>query len=307
MTPQERQMVADLFDRLASLEGDAPRSRRRTRDPRRARPRAECGLCAGAIGPGPGRGAQARQCPHRGTRACGGQCSQPKVAADFSTACATCSPGAAARSPRCGRVAKARAAKARAVLGARGPMPHPPAIRRRPAISSSRLSAAGYPQGAPMGGGMMGGHGGSFLGTAAATVAGVVGGAMLLNGIRSAFGGGGGNQAFGGGFGPSPSPWGGAATAAPFPAMPASATSVAHTMTIRSPGRTRCRMPSRTSRTTTGPTMPPMTPRITATTAAISVTAAAATGVSDVVGRARPSLLPPRLRGGPGWGSSSLD
>ena len=39
-----------------------------------------------------------------------------------------------------------------------------------------------YPTGAPMGGG------GSFLGTAAATVAGVVGGAMLLDGIRSMMG-----------------------------------------------------------------------------------------------------------------------
>jgi hypothetical protein len=43
---------------------------------------------------------------------------------------------------------------------------------------------AGYPPGAPPMGG-----GGSFLGTAAATVAGVVGGAMLLNGIRSMMGG----------------------------------------------------------------------------------------------------------------------
>jgi hypothetical protein len=41
----------------------------------------------------------------------------------------------------------------------------------------------GYPPGAPPAGG------GSFLGTAAATVAGVVGGAMLLNGIRSMMGG----------------------------------------------------------------------------------------------------------------------
>jgi hypothetical protein len=43
---------------------------------------------------------------------------------------------------------------------------------------------AGYPPGAAPAGG---GH--SFLGTAAATVAGVVGGAMLLNGIRSMMGG----------------------------------------------------------------------------------------------------------------------
>ena len=58
---------------------------------------------------------------------------------------------------------------------------------------------AGYPQAAPppaapMGSGMMGG-GSSFLGTAAATVAGVVGGGLLLNGIRSMMGG---HQSFAG-------------------------------------------------------------------------------------------------------------
>ena len=47
----------------------------------------------------------------------------------------------------------------------------------------------GGPQ-APMGGGMMGGGtGGSFLGTAAAAAAGVVGGSLLLNSIRSMMGG----------------------------------------------------------------------------------------------------------------------
>jgi len=59
------------------------------------------------------------------------------------------------------------------------------------------------------------GSGGSFLGTAAASAAGVIGGAMLLNGIRSMFG-------HSGGFGsaaydPGPSlgsPWGGAGSAA---------------------------------------------------------------------------------------------
>jgi uncharacterized protein len=54
----------------------------------------------------------------------------------------------------------------------------------------------GGPQ-APGGGGMMGGGGGgSFLGTAAATAAGMVGGSLLLNSIRSMMGGG--HQAFGG-------------------------------------------------------------------------------------------------------------
>jgi hypothetical protein len=58
----------------------------------------------------------------------------------------------------------------------------------------------GQPYGGPQvpgGGGMMGGGGGgSFLGTAAATAAGMVGGSLLLNSIRSMMGGG--HQAFGG-------------------------------------------------------------------------------------------------------------
>jgi uncharacterized protein len=70
----------------------------------------------------------------------------------------------------------------------------------------------GYPTGAPVGGPPMGGvgGGGSFLGTAAATVAGVVGGAMLLNGIRSMMGG---HQSFAGeydhagGMSHAASPW----------------------------------------------------------------------------------------------------
>lgn len=48
-------------------------------------------------------------------------------------------------------------------------------------------------QGAP-GGGLFGGGGGSFLGTAAATAAGVIGGSMLMNSIRGMTGGGGSQQ-----------------------------------------------------------------------------------------------------------------
>jgi hypothetical protein len=51
----------------------------------------------------------------------------------------------------------------------------------------------GAPQNAPMGGGLMGGGfgggGGSFLGTAAATAAGMVGGSLLLNSFRGMMGG----------------------------------------------------------------------------------------------------------------------
>ena len=56
--------------------------------------------------------------------------------------------------------------------------------------------AAGGPMaGGPMAGGPMGGGGGSFLGTAAAAAAGVVGGSLLLGGIRSMMGGSHGAQA----------------------------------------------------------------------------------------------------------------
>jgi len=93
--------------------------------------------------------------------------------------------------------------------GAWGPRPDapPPGYPPQGYQQQPGYPPQGYAQ-APMGGGMMGGHGGSFLGTAAATVARVVGGAMLLNGVRSAFGAGG-HQAFGGGLGSAPSPWGG--------------------------------------------------------------------------------------------------
>jgi hypothetical protein len=56
----------------------------------------------------------------------------------------------------------------------------------------------GAPQGGPMGGMMGGGGGGSFLGTAAAAAAGMVGGSLLLNSFRGMMVGmGGGRSAFG--------------------------------------------------------------------------------------------------------------
>jgi hypothetical protein len=60
----------------------------------------------------------------------------------------------------------------------------------------SQTPMGGGPTGSgPMGGGMMGGGGGSFLGTAAAAAAGAVGGSLLLNSIRGMMGGS--HQAFG--------------------------------------------------------------------------------------------------------------
>jgi hypothetical protein len=56
-------------------------------------------------------------------------------------------------------------------------------------------------------GGAPGGGGGSFLGTAAATAAGVIGGSMLMNSIRGMMGGGGHQQSFGDTANSSKSPW----------------------------------------------------------------------------------------------------
>src|SRR5579872_3631175 len=89
----------------------------------------------------------------------------------------------------------------------RGSVPNvpPPDVGTRPVWNSGQVlqqprqydeTGYGQPYGgpqAPMGGGMMGGGvgagGGSFLGTAAAAAAGMVGGSLLLNGIRSMMGG----------------------------------------------------------------------------------------------------------------------
>lgn len=72
----------------------------------------------------------------------------------------------------------------------------------------------GQPYGGPQPpafGGAPGGGGGSFLGTAAAAAAGVVGGGLLLSSIRGMMGGGGGHQSLAdaGGLGGGSRPWGG--------------------------------------------------------------------------------------------------
>jgi hypothetical protein len=64
------------------------------------------------------------------------------------------------------------------------PMGAPPGFRT--GVSSSPYGAAGQEPGGPAG---PGGPGGSFLGSAAAAAAGAIGGAMMLQGIRSMFGG----------------------------------------------------------------------------------------------------------------------
>ena len=81
----------------------------------------------------------------------------------------------------------------------------------QPGYGQGGYGGPGYGQG-PYGGGPQSpfGGGGSFLGTAAATAAGVIGGSLLMNSMRGMMGGGGHRQAFGDtATAGSGSPWGG--------------------------------------------------------------------------------------------------
>jgi uncharacterized protein len=211
MTPQEQQLVADLFDRLASLEGQR-------RDPDAERViheglgRAPNGVYAlvqtvlvqdEALKRANARieeleraGQEPAQAPAGG----GGFLDSMRsvlTGRDQRGSVPSVPPGGQGSSGVWGGGPRPQAAPA-----------VPPPAGGQPGGQFG--GSPGGPMGG-MGGGMMGGGGGggsSFLGTAAATVAGVVGGAMLLNGIRSMMGGGG-HQAFGdyGGMSPGSSPW----------------------------------------------------------------------------------------------------
>jgi uncharacterized protein len=206
MTPQEQQLVADLFDRLASLEDqrrdpDAERMIREglgrapnsvyalvqsvlVQDEALKRANARIEELERAIASAPAEGGGSFLDSIRG--AITGR-DQPRTSVPPVRAGGMGSSG---------------------VWGSRPEASQPPP---QPQGYPPGYQQAGYPTGGPMGGSPMGGigGGGSFLGTAAATVAGVVGGAMLLNGIRSMMGG---HQSFAGDYATGgaphgPSPW----------------------------------------------------------------------------------------------------
>lgn len=203
MTPQERQLVAELFDRLASLES-GPRD-----------PDAERAIADGL-----------QRAPH-GTYAL----VQTVLLQD--EALKRCHSriqeleGGPAEEPSRGFLDSMR----ESLFGRDEPRGSVPPVRPGGAGTSG---AWGQPGGGPGGAGTSGvwgqpggappqagpapgmapmgappiGTGGSFLGNAASTAAGVIGGAMLLNGIRSMFGHSGGAGGFGSGAAVA-SPWGG--------------------------------------------------------------------------------------------------
>jgi uncharacterized protein len=213
MTPQERQMVADLFDRLASLEGGPrdPDAERAMREGLAHAPNAVYALVQTvllqeealkrantrieelehAVNPGPAQ-----------TQSGGFLDSMRNVFA-----------GQSRGSVPSVRTGGGQGTSGQGSSGAWGasppPPPPPPGYQPQPGYPPPPGYMQGPPVGAPMMGAPMMGGGGSFLGTAAATAAGVIGGSMLLNGIRNAFGAGGSHQTFGSGYEGSSTPWGG--------------------------------------------------------------------------------------------------
>jgi len=185
MTPQEQQLVADLFDRLASLEGQRrdPDAERLIREGLGRAPNSVYALVQSVL-------------------------VQDEALKRANARIEELEHGGAPAQDGGGFLDNMR----NAILGRDQPRGSVPSVRpggqgssgvwgAQPAASQppqgyppAGYQQAGYPPGAPMGGGMMGG-GSSFLGTAAATVAGVVGGGLLLNGIRSMMGG---HQSFAG-------------------------------------------------------------------------------------------------------------
>src|SRR4051812_33747633 len=177
MTPQERQLVDDLFDRLAKLE-NAPR------DPE----------AAAAISDGLRRAPSAVYALVQTTLL------QDEALKRANARIQELEGKEPEPQPSGGFLDSMRDA----IFGptpSRGSVPNvpPPETRSRPAWNTGQVmqqaqgpAPYGQPYGQPYGAPQapMGGGGGSFLGTAAAAAAGVVGGGLLMNSIRGMMGGG---------------------------------------------------------------------------------------------------------------------
>lgn len=185
MTPQERQLVDDLFDRLSKVEG-APRDPDATAaisQGLRQAPNALYALVQTVLLQD-----EALKRAHNRIQELEARDEQPQAGGFLDSMRET-------------------------VFGQtqRGSVPNvrPPELPGRPTWNSGQVMQQAQgpgqygqaPQGQPQPYGAqqapMGGGGGSFLGTAAAAAAGVVGGSMLLGSIRSMMGGGGNQQSFG--------------------------------------------------------------------------------------------------------------
>ena len=191
MTPQERQLVDDLFDRLSKVD-NAPRDRDATAaisDGLRKAPNAVYALVQTTLL----QDEALRRAHDRIQELESEGAGEQRQSGGFLDSMRETIFG---QSPQRGSVPNVR----------------PPELPNRPAWNTGQVMQQGQPAGQynpapygqpgqPYGGPQapMGGGGGSFLGTAAAAAAGVVGGSLLLGSIRSMMGGGGNQQAaFGG-------------------------------------------------------------------------------------------------------------
>jgi hypothetical protein len=215
MTPQEQQLVADLFDRLASLEGQRrdPDAERLIREGLGRAPNSVYALVQTVL-------VQDEALKRANARISELEQAVAAPPADsgggFLDSMRNMLGGGRSEPPRSSvpPAGHPGGMGTSGVWGSRpdaGPSPGPssgPWGNPGYAPPPPGYQPAGYP---PMGAPPMGGGGSGFLGTAAATVAGVVGGAMLLNGIRSMMGGheglAPGHHDAGGGVTHSGSPW----------------------------------------------------------------------------------------------------
>src|SRR5258708_25716434 len=182
MTPQEQPLVADLFDRLASLEGQRrdPDGERRIREGLARAPNSVYALVQSvlvqeeALKRANGRIEELERAIAAPAESGGGFLDNMRNAIMGRD-----QPRASVPSVRAGGMGSS---------GAWGSGPGPGAGQPQ---GAPQRYPQGYPQhqGAyPIGAAPLGGGGSSFLGTAAATVAGAAGGATLLDGIRSMMG-----------------------------------------------------------------------------------------------------------------------
>jgi len=177
MTPQERQLIDALFDRLARLE-TSPRdadAEAAIADGQRRAPNAVYALVQTVLV----QDEALKRADARIRELEGGE-PEPKSAGGFLDTMRDTLFGGG---PAHGAVPNVR--------------PGEGAPRNGPVWNSGQVLGQAEPRQGGLGGGFGGGPfaagnsgGGSFLGTAAATAAGVIGGAMLMNGIRGLMGGG---------------------------------------------------------------------------------------------------------------------
>jgi hypothetical protein len=162
MTPQEQELVNELLDRLAKLEGNPrdPDAERLIADGLRRAPHAVYALVQTALVQDEALKRANARIEELQAQTAGG----PQQQGGF-----------------LGSVRDE-------ILGKRDPRGSVPSVRSQ--TQSSPTPAPPYPPGPGLAPGMgpAFGSGGSFLGTAASTAAGVIGGGLLLNSIRSMFG-----------------------------------------------------------------------------------------------------------------------